>query len=105
MSEQPPKPNHAPRVSKRQRWHPPEYEKEDIRAMQALAIYATGQGEPPSSQDVRRALDWIVYRAAGTYDEPFIAGQPDVKDYLLGRRSVGLAIIKLINLKPEVITE
>jgi hypothetical protein len=99
------------RAVKRQRWHPPLYEKADIRAIQALATWAAlamrpaepGQEpEPPSPAETKRALDWIVNTACATFDEPFQAGQSDVKDYMLGRRSVGLAIIKLINLKPEV---
>jgi hypothetical protein len=98
-------------MTKRLAWHPAKYEKEDIRAIQALAIYARAADVPPlpgeepptlSPADARRALDWIVKTAAATYDEPFEAGQPDVVNYLLGRRSVGLAIVKLISLKPEV---
>jgi hypothetical protein len=95
----------------REVWHPPSYEAEDIRAIQALAIYAQGavrpwppgdEPPPPTPSEVKRALDWIVTVAAATYDEPFRPGQPDVRDYMLGRRSVGLAIVKLMQLKPEV---
>ena len=86
-------------MSKREQWHPPPYEKEHIRAIQALA-----QGNA-TEQDQRTALDWIINIAAATYDEPFRPGQPDVRDYMLGRRSVGLAIVKLTKLKPEVFEE
>ena len=98
-------------MSQRKAWHPPTYEKEDIRAIQSLASYARlaveawdvqtmgSPPEPPSAFEVKRALDWIINNAAGTYDEPFEAGQPDVVHYLLGRRSVGLAIVKLMSLK------
>ena len=82
---------------KREQWHPPEYEKADIRAIQALA-----RGDATES-DQRRALDWIINVAAATYDEPFRPGQSDVVDYMLGRRSVGLAIVKLMKLKPELL--
>lgn len=91
------------------------YEIADIRAIQALALYAQladapwdekARGgpppPPPSPADVKRALDWIIVHAAGTYDEPFEPGRPDVTDYLLGRRSVGLAIVKLMRLKPDL---
>lgn len=82
-------------ASRRERWHPPVYEKEDIRAIQALASGTA------SETDQRRALDWIVNHAAGTYDEPFVPGQQDAVNYMLGRRSVGLAIVKLLKLKVE----
>lgn len=86
-------------MPKREPWHPPVYDKPDIRAIQALAEYAAGVGAPPSPTECKRALDWIVNNACGTYDEPFRPGDGSVRDYLLGRRSVGLAIVKLINLK------
>lgn len=77
-------------------WHPPPYQLDDIRAVQALAA---GTASP---DEQKRALDWIVTTAAQTYDEPFVPGQDDVRAYLLGRRSVGLAIVKLTKLKPEL---
>lgn len=45
------------------------------------------------------ALDWIIHNAAGTYDETFIPGHEDVSHYKQGKRSVGLQIVKAINLK------
>lgn len=95
----------------RKPWLPPPYEQRDVRAVQALAQYAMGAERPfppgeeppvPSPQDVKCALDWIIKTAAGTYDEPFEAGQPDVVNYMLGRRSVGLAIVKLMSLRPAI---
>lgn len=86
----------------REVWHPPLYEKADIRAIQAIVEYAAGTGNPPSPSECKRALDWIINTAAATYDEPFLPGQPDVRDYMLGRRSVGLAIVKLMKLKPGI---
>ena len=87
------------------RWRTVPYDIKDVRAIQALAVYATGPDgmQPPSQAEVKRALDWIINHAAGTYDEPFEAGAPDVTAYLLGRRSVGLNIVKLMKLKPEII--
>jgi hypothetical protein len=79
----------------REFWHPPAYDKEDVRAVQALA-----QGTA-SETDQRRALNWIINVAASTYDEPFRPGVPDAVNYMLGRRSVGLAIVKLTKLRAE----
>jgi len=83
----------------REVWHPPEYDIPDVRAIQALA---SGTADEHLQ---KRALDWIINQAAATYDEPFRPGQPDVRDYMLGRRSVGLAIVKLIKIKIELLKE
>lgn len=80
-------------------WHPPAYGMEDIRAVQAVAAGTA------SAAEQKQALDWIVTVAAQTYEEPFVPGQDDVRAYVLGRRSVGLAIVKLIRLKPELFRE
>ena len=84
---------------RREFWHPPDYTRTIAYAIQALS-----QGNANDGQQ-KIALDWIIRVAAATYDEPFRPGQPDVRDYMLGRRSVGLAIVKLLNLKPEIIPE
>jgi hypothetical protein len=84
---------------KREHWHPPTYEKADIRAIQALA-----RGDATES-DQRRALDWIINVAAATYDEPFRPGQGDAVTYMLGRRSVGLALVKLMKIKPDLLDQ
>lgn len=65
--------------------------------MQALA---TGQA---SDYDQKRALSWIINIACGTYDEPWRPSSPDLVNYMLGRRSVGLAIVKLLKLKAEIL--
>lgn len=92
-------------AKKREAWQPPAYSetgepntygKDDIRAIQAMAEGTAGEAEQ------KRALDCIINRLAMTYDEPFRTGADDVRCYLLGRRSVGLAIVKLIRLKPEI---
>jgi hypothetical protein len=79
-------------MTEREPWHPADYEIGDVGAIQALT-----RGEASPEQQ-RRALDWIVNRAAMTYDEPFIPGKPDVSDYLAGRMSVGRQIVKLTKL-------
>lgn len=80
----------------REIWHPPPYGLEDIRAVQAVAAGTAGPDEQ------KRALHWIVNNAAQTYEEPFVPGRDDVRSYVLGRRSVGLAIVKLMKLKPDM---
>jgi len=86
-------------VKPRKIWHPPDYDITIIRAIQGLA-------EGNASEDMqKRALDWIINAAALTYDEPFQPGQPDVVNYVLGRRSVGLAIVKMLKLKPDLFRE
>lgn len=103
-------------MSKRDAWHPSidNYDKQDIRAIQTLVLYAQGAEHPwepgqeppiPSPSDVKRALDWIIWKAAGTYEETFVPGCPDITQHLQGRRSVGLAITKLMRLKPEVLDQ
>lgn len=84
--------------SKRRReiWHPPEYDVADIRAIQAFAA-----GTANNEEQVR-AFRWIVEKACATFDEPFRPAQSDVRDYMLGRRSVGLAVIKLMKLRPDL---
>jgi hypothetical protein len=85
-----------PRLRQRECWHPPEYAKEDVRAIHALA-----EGTATEA-DQRRALNWIINVAASTYDEPFRPDSQDAVNYMLGRRSVGLAIVKLTKLSMEI---
>lgn len=98
----------APR-KKRQIWYPAEYSVEDIRAIQALAIYAKAIDDQqakalvPAPSDVERALNWIVYKAAQTYELTFVPDDPSgrIAAFVDGRRSVGTQLNKLISLKPE----
>lgn len=91
---------------------PAEWADHDARAMQALALYAQGAEKPwppgeepsaPSPQDVRRALDWIVHGAAQTYDNGFVANDPNgrIGAFIQGRQSVGQQIVKLMKIKVE----
>jgi hypothetical protein len=97
------------RGQKREIWWPSEYTVEDIRALQSLALYAKAADDSkykhlvPSPEDTKRALDWIVYKAAQTYENGFVANDPNgrIGAYQEGRRSVGLQIQKLLTLKPE----
>jgi len=67
------------------------YDEADVAAVKAVSA---GNASP---EQQRRALDWIVHKAARTYDEPFMPGYDDLTTHLMGRRNVGLQIVKLVN--------
>lgn len=99
----------APPRKKREIWHPAQYDVEDIRAIQALAIYAQAGDEQeakalvPAPSDVKRALDWIIYKAAQIEELPFIPDDDTNRKtmFAVGRQSVGRQIVKLMKLRPE----
>jgi hypothetical protein len=70
---------------------PARYDEEDVAALKAVAAGNASAGQQ------KRALSWIVHRAAMTYDEMFVQGQADTTNFLTGRRNVGLQIMKLVN--------
>lgn len=76
-----------------QPWHPAAWSERDAAAIQALAAGTANEGQQ------QRALAWIINNAAQTYDEPFVPGSDDIRCYLLGRRSVGQQIVKLMKVK------
>lgn len=81
--------DHAP-------WKPPSFEPADAAAIQALA-----KGSASADQQ-RRALDWIIHQAAGTYDLAYRpGGEEGARDttLALGRQFVGQQIVKLLNIK------
>lgn len=101
-------------MSKRELWHPANYDQNVIRSVQALALYAQGaeipwpEGEAPpvpTPLDVKRALDWIILEAAQTYDNGFVAEDPSgrIGAFIDGRQSVGQQIVKLMKLKPAIL--
>jgi hypothetical protein len=103
----------AAKPRKREIWHPPSYTPADIRAIQALALFARAAevppepGEepvPPTAFDVKRALDWIINAAAATYDNGFVAGDAGgrLAAFMDGRQFVGQQIVKLMKLKPAI---
>lgn len=106
-------------MTKRELWHPAEYVRADVRAIQALAEYAQlaviawdekemgPAPEPPSPFDVKRALDWIINHACQTYDTSFVPDDSNgrIAAFVEGRRSVGQQIVKLSKLKPEMVME
>ena len=72
-------------------WLPVEYELADATALQALQ---TGTASPDQQ---KRALDWIIRKAAATYDFPFRPGDNDRDTNIaLGRQFVGQQIVKLL---------
>lgn len=109
----------SPRRVKREIWHPAEYTRGDVRAIQALMQYARLAVEawdvetmgspppPPSEFEIKRALDWIINQACQTYDQSFVADDTNgrIGAFVEGRRSVGQQIIKLTRLKPENIPD
>jgi hypothetical protein len=88
---------------KKEVWHPPSYEVEDIRAVQAISDYAANGENPPSPQDCARMINWLMFNAGALREDPFRPGQGDVRDYVLGRQSVARAFAKLQTLKAEII--
>lgn len=95
--EQPeaPKTRRKPVAAASAPWLPPAYELADATALQALQ---RGVADPDQQ---RRALDWIIKQAAGTYDLAYRPGGVDGSrdtDFALGRQFVGQQVVKLLNL-------
>ena len=87
-------------------WRTPAYNKADVRSVQSLHDYAAGKGSAPSPGEVKRALDWIIEQACGTYKDQFWPADTSRQtDYMLGRRSVGVAIIGMMKIKPESVKD
>src|SRR6266850_2432411 len=77
-------------------WRPPSYEDHEAAALQALE-----RGTASMSQQ-KMALNWIIFKAAGTYDLPYRPGGLEgERDTLLalGRMFVGQQIVKMLKLK------
>ena len=73
-------------------WKPADYELPDIAAVQAMAL---GQATPDQQQ---RALKWIVETVAGTYEQPYSPTSARDTDFALGKRHVGLQVVKATKL-------
>jgi len=87
------------RRSPKDLWNPVPFDDTIAYALQALA-----KGEAEDHQQ-KSVLDWIITEACQTYEEPFVSDNARVTDYLLGRRSVGLAIVKHLTTSPAKIKE
>ena len=86
--------DHAP-------WKPPAYDNADAAAIQALV-----KGNATADQQ-KRAIDWIVTKACGTYDFPYRPGAQDGdRDtcIAIGKMFVGQQIVKLMKLKIGLLT-
>lgn len=62
----------------------------------AYVVQALVRGEANEGQQ-KQFLEWLVHKACDTYGEPFDPDNARLTDYQLGRRSVGLAVVKHIN--------
>lgn len=74
-------------------WGPAIWDDDDAKALKAL------QAGNANDIQQRRALNWIINKVCMTYDEPFVPESERTTNFLLGRRNVGLQIVKLLNLK------
>lgn len=83
-------------------WLPARYDVADIYAVQAVF-----QGKADPSQQ-RRALDWIINAAAETYELSFRsndAGGERETAFAEGKRHVGMQVVKMINMPPELVAK
>lgn len=81
----------AKQIAPPEAWLPAQYTVADVAAVQALA---RGEATPEQQQ---RALNWVVNKAALTYDLDY---RPDSRDHAFssGRRFVGLQVVKVLQL-------
>ena len=63
---------------------------------EAAAVQALAHGTATPDQQ-RRALEWIVNSACGTYDEDYRSNDRE-HAFVSGRRNIGLQIVKLTKL-------
>jgi len=77
---------------------PPVWELADVMAIQACVA---GTATP---EQQKRAIDWIVYRAAGTDEVDY---RPIEREHVFvsGRRFVGLQVRKLMALRPQAFSK
>lgn len=74
------------------------YASPDFEDADAVAIQALGNGTATAPQQ-KRALDWIIIKAAGTYDFPYRPESDRDTNIALGRMFVGQQIVKLLKVK------
>jgi hypothetical protein len=78
---------------------PNNYEVADAYAIQALV---RGDASPEMQ---RRAIDWIINRAAHTYDQSFYPADANLTAFAEGMRSVGNQIVKLSKLDTKLLAQ
>lgn len=71
-------------------WMPPDWDKADAAALKALE-----RGDASPDQQ-KRALDFIVTKAARTYDLSYRPESQRDTDFAEGQRNVGLLIVMLL---------
>lgn len=86
-------------AKRKELWHPAQ---SDIPVAQAIQNMAAGKA---SEAQQKAVLDWLINVACQTYEEPFTPDNARVTDYVLGRRSVGLAIVKHLHLNIAAFTK
>lgn len=82
-------------------WKPAPYEPDMAAAFQAL------QRGNATSEQQKRALDWLVRSCCRTYDLSYRPGDDEGRrdtDFAEGRRSVGLQLVTMLNLKIGLLT-
>lgn len=80
----------------KEKWHPTTSNQAVARAARALVEGVAG------TDDQQLFMKWLIEVACQTYDEPFDPDNQHVTSYVLGRRSVGLAVVKHINMTQAV---
>jgi len=81
-------------------WLPADYTPANIEAIKA--VY---RGDADAFQQ-RQVLDWIINNAAGAYELSFRSdadGGERETAFAEGRRFVGMQIVKLVNMSPDVV--
>lgn len=83
-------------------WQPVDYSHADVVAFQALA-----QGKADAAQQAR-ALRWVIEGAAATYELSYrsdMDGGERETAFAEGRRFVGLSVVKMVNMPPELVAK
>lgn len=90
----PPKSNTSETQKVRAPWLPTAYDIADAGGLQALQ-----RGDATPDQQ-KRTLDFVIVQLCGTYEQTFYPGADGQRnsDFAQGRRTVGLEIVKLLNL-------
>jgi len=83
-------------------WKPVDYRHTDVIALKALS-----EGKANEAQQ-KSVLDWIVHVAAGTYELSYRSdadGGERETAFAEGRRFVGLQVVKMVNMPPQMVAE
>lgn len=80
-------------------WMPVEWQPADVMAIKGLA-----DGTASKDQQ-QRALQFIITNVCQTYDQPYRGGEDGRRntDFACGKRSVGLELVKFVNLPREIV--